>query len=63
VGKVAARGEQCEEGLNQQLSAIDVWQSDVFGNVSDDIQAVDSDLMIYQIDEERSDDIDQLEAL
>lgn len=24
VGKVAARGEQCEEGLNQQLSAIDV---------------------------------------
>ena len=44
--QVTVWGEEGEQGLNQQLTAIDVRQSNVLGNVGYDVQTVDGDLMI-----------------
>jgi hypothetical protein len=49
--------------MNEKLATIDVRQRDILSDVRDNVKAINRDLVIYQIHEERGNDIHELEAL
>lgn len=55
--------EEREESLHEQVAKVALLQNDVFGDVGDDVQAVQGQLLVYEVHEERNYDLFQLEAL